>query len=63
MKTHTPDSVTTVALSYAQMHELIRAASDQVNPTPDLREAKAILRRQVKDIPASNDSTPQGKTA
>ncbi len=57
-----PNTVFTVALSRAQINELL-VACGVINPTPPLREAQAVLRRAVRPAHATNDSTPERKHA
>lgn len=53
----------TVALSKAQIHEILFAIEGKTHHSPDLKQARTALRRMVKENKASNDANPEGKTA
>lgn len=54
-----------VALSKAQINELLFAISCRPHAGPDLKQAQTILRRAVREPKATNDpqSEPERKTA
>ncbi len=58
-----PNTNISVLLSKAQIHELLFAIQGREYPSADLKQAQETLRRMVRDTKASNDSTPEGKTA
>lgn len=57
MAKHTPDQVTTVALSHAEIYELLHASTSVFLEDPDLVSAKHKLRRAVA-TPKPVESSP-----
>ena len=63
MTKHNPNSVTTIALSSAEIFELLEACNCVDWENPDYLSARAKLRRSVADPKPPTNQEPKRKTA